>query len=315
MSALRPDLRVAVAGGGDSPERDVSLRSQAAVLRALGRAGVAALAFDPAQQPLMWLVDEGIDCVFNVLHGPGGEDGRLQGALDLLHMPYTGSGVRAAALAMDKVVSKLLLRHAGLPTPDWIALDAGAACPADPGLGWPLFVKPASQGSSVGMSRVDTPAGLPAAVTLARTVESRVIIEGYLPGPEYTVAVLAGNALPSIRIDTPRSFYDYDAKYHADTTRYTCPALTGDAESDLGRLALAAFDTLGCSGWGRVDFMVNSAGNAEVIEVNTVPGMTDHSLVPMAAAARGLDFSALCVAVLATVTIPVATLSEASRHG
>ncbi|MEM8984789.1 MAG: D-alanine--D-alanine ligase, partial [Pseudomonadota bacterium] len=214
---------------------------------------------------------------------------------------YTGCGVRASALAMDKVVSKLLFRHHGLPTPDWLDLASGADSPADPGLGWPVFVKPASQGSSVGMNRVDTPADLPAAVTAAREIEPRVLIEQCLPGPEFTVAVLGRRTLPSIRIDTPNRFYDYDAKYEATTTEYTCPALSGAAEQALQRLALAAFDTLGCEGWGRVDFMVDSSGEPSVIEVNTVPGMTDHSLVPMAAATDGIDFPTLCVAILDTV--------------
>ncbi len=292
--------RVAVAGGGDSEERDVSLASQAAVLAALQRSGVDAVAFDPSASALSWLDHERIDCVFNVLHGPGGEDGRLQGALDLLGIRYTGCGVRASALVMDKVVTKILLRHAGLPTPDWCALGLDDAVPADPGLGWPVFVKPASQGSSVGMSRVDEQAALPAAVARARAIEPRVLIETHLPGAEYTVAVLNDVALPSIRIETPHTFYDYAAKYTVDTTEYICPALDGAAEEDIRALALAAFQTLGCEGWGRVDFMADVDGAPSILEVNTSPGMTDHSLVPMAAQAAGLDFDALCLAVLAS---------------
>lgn len=306
--------RVAVAGGGNSPERDVSLKSQAAVLGALASQSVDALAFDPSRESLATLHELDVDCVFNVLHGPGGEDGCLQGALDLIDMPYTGSGVRASALAMDKIVSKILLRDAGLRTPDWVALDVGEACPADPGLGWPVFVKPASQGSSVGMTRVERAADLARAVATARRVEPRVIIERFLDGAEYTVSILDAEALPSIRIETPHVFYDYDAKYLADTTTYTCPALAGTKEAELAELALAAFATLGCGGWGRVDFMADATGTPYVIEVNTVPGMTDHSLVPMAAAARGYDFPSLCLAILATVPVRRPTTREV-RHG
>ncbi|MEL7535981.1 MAG: D-alanine--D-alanine ligase [Pseudomonadota bacterium] len=308
-------VRIAVAGGGDSPEREVSLRSQAAVLTALERAGINVVAYDPSEQSLDWLVNARIDCVFNVLHGPGGEDGRLQGALDLLGIPYTGCDVRASALAMDKVVSKLLFRHAELPTPDWVELGVNDAVPTDPNLGWPVFVKPASQGSSVGMSRVDEPADLAAAVDAARAVESRVLIESFVAGSEYTVTVLGRDVLPSIRIETPRVFYDYEAKYNADTTRYICPALTGAAEAELATLALAAFDALGCHGWGRVDFIADAAGAMQVIEVNTVPGMTDHSLVPMAAAARGMDFTELCLAILATAPIALPVPARANHGG
>ena len=315
MNGYGAGNRIAVCGGGDSAERDVSLASQSAVLAALAHTGVDAKPFDPARQPLAWLVDADIDCVFNVLHGPGGEDGQLQGALELLAVPYTGSGVRAAALAMDKIVSKVLFRHAGLPTPDWLALEATDPCPADPGLGWPVFVKPASQGSSVGMSRVDEPSGLATAVALARRIESRVIIERFVAGAEFTVSILDGVALPSIRIETPREFYDYEAKYHANSTRYVCPGATGARELELAELALAAFDTLGCHGWGRVDFITDAAGQAQLIEVNTVPGMTDHSLVPQAAKTHGLDFPALCLAILNTVPTAAVAAMEVTHGG
>ncbi|MEM1262330.1 MAG: D-alanine--D-alanine ligase [Pseudomonadota bacterium] len=301
MNGLRRFQRIAVAGGGTSAERTVSLNSQAAVVRALASRDYDVVAFDPAEQPMNWLTEQSIDCVFNVLHGPGGEDGQLQGALDTVGIAYTGCGVRGSALAMDKVVSKLLFRHHGLPTPEWHDLAGDADWPNDPGLGWPLFVKPASQGSSVGMNRVDEPADLAAAITAARAIESRVMIERCLPGPEFTVSVLGRRVLPSIRIETPNRFYDYDAKYEATTTEYICPALSGQAERTLGDLALAAFDALGCDGWGRVDFMTDSDGQPSIIEVNTVPGMTDHSLVPMAGAAVGLDFPSLCEAILDTV--------------
>ena len=291
--------RVAVLFGGRSAERAISLDSGTAVLQALQRAGVDARAVDPGETDFAHFLAAGFDRVCNVLHGPGGEDGVLQGALEWSGIPYTGSGVLASAITMDKQRSKVLVRDAGFETPAAIEIaprdDALAAAAT---IGYPLFVKPVSQGSSVGMQRVDSPATLARAVAAARDIEERVLLEAFVDGDEYTVAILGDEALPSIRIETPNVFYDYKAKYHADTTRYICPGIDGAADDALRDTALAIFRHLGCSGWGRVDFMTGADGLPQFIEVNTVPGMTSHSLVPMAANAVGLDFEALCLAIL-----------------
>lgn len=293
--------KVAVALGGTSSEREVSLDSGAAVLSSLIRRGVDAHAFDPAETGFREFLDGGVDRVWNVLHGPGGEDGVLQGALDWCSIPYTGCGVLASSLAMDKVLSKSLFRDAGLATPAWSLAgsddDLSAAADA---LGFPLIVKPVSQGSSVGMARVDDAGELTAAFAAAAAIESRVLLEAWVDGPEYTVSILDGVALPSICIETPRVFYDYVAKYEADTTRYTCPGLAESEETIYGRLALEAFELLGCSGWGRVDFMSGADGVPQILEVNTVPGMTSHSLVPKSAREIGMDFDTLCWRILET---------------
>ncbi|MEO0996261.1 MAG: D-alanine--D-alanine ligase [Pseudomonadota bacterium] len=294
--------RVAVMLGGSSSEREVSLDSGTGVLEALRRRGIDAHAFDPGRHDFTEFMTAGFDRVWNALHGPGGEDGVLQGALDWIGMPYTGSGVLASAIAMDKLRSKALFREAGLKTPRWRELAPGAdPRPAGAAVGYPLIVKPVSQGSSVGMQRVDDENELAAAVAAARAIEARVMLEQWLDGAEYTVSILARDLLPSIRIETPHTFYDYAAKYEAETTRYYCPGSDDEAlEARLKHRALAAFDVLGCSGWGRVDFLLDDAGVPQLIEVNTVPGMTSHSLVPMAAAAVDIDFDELCVRVLET---------------
>jgi len=280
--------RVAVLFGGDSSEREISLLSGNAVLEALKRRGVDAHAFDPRDAPLSDLIARGFERVWIALHGPGGEDGTLQGALEYLGVPYTGSGVMGSAIGMDKLRTKRLARAVGVATADFVVLsgaqDFAAALER---LKLPLIVKPATQGSSVGMSKVERAADLPAAYALAARLETLVFAEAWIAGPEYTVAILQERALPSIRIETPRTFYDYEAKYFRDDTRYFCPSgLSRSAEEHLASLALAAFEAAGASGWGRADFMMDAAGRPLLLEINTVPGMTSHSLVPMAARSR-----------------------------
>jgi D-alanine-D-alanine ligase len=292
--------KVAVLLGGKSAERPVSLNSGAMVLAALRRRGVDAHAFDPAERGLDTLVAQGFARAFIALHGRYGEDGTVQGALELLGIPYTGSGVLASALAMDKWRTKLLWHAAGVPTPrcELLSRDAvltGVAVR----LGLPLMVKPANEGSSIGMSKVSDAAQLEEAYALAVNYDSVVIAEQFIDGPELTVGILGGDALPVIRLETPREFYDYEAKYHAADTRYLIPCgLPPDAEGAIQREALRAFDVLGCRGWGRVDLMLDGAGKPQFLEVNTSPGMTDHSLVPMAARHTGLSFEDLCLRIL-----------------
>lgn len=292
--------RVAVMLGGDSSEREISLLSGNAVLAALGRRGVDAAAFDPRDRELTGVRD--FDRVWIALHGPGGEDGTLQGALEYLGIPYTGSGVMGSAIGMDKLRTKRLAHAVGVATADHVVLRSAADFElAVERLGVPLIVKPATQGSSVGMSKVDTAADLPAAYEAAARIESSVFAEPWITGKEYTVAVLQGRALPAIRIETPKQFYDYEAKYFRDDTRYFCPCgLSTPAEQHLANLAIAAFDAVGASGWGRADFMMDTTGRPLLLEINTIPGMTDHSLVPMAARQAGIDFDELVWRVLET---------------
>ena len=294
--------RVAVLYGGSSAEREISLLSGAAVLAALQGRGVDAHGFDPAQRELGELRRDGYARAWIALHGPGGEDGTAQGALEFLGIPYTGSGVTGSAIGMDKLRTKRLAGAVGVPTPEFIVLRTAADLDvALARLGLPMIVKPASQGSSVGMTRVETAADLPAAWHAATQHEPVAFAEPWITGGEYTVSILQGAALPSIRIETPRAFYDYEAKYLRDDTRYFCPAgLAADAERRLADLALAAFEVCGAEGWGRADFMMNAQGQALLLEINTVPGMTDHSLVPMAARAAGLDFGELVWRILET---------------
>ena len=294
--------RVAVMLGGGSSEREVSLDTGAAVLAALQSRGVDAHAWDPAENSIPEFAAAGFDRVWIALHGPGGEDGALQGALQWLDMPYTGSGVMASSLAMDKVRSKHLFRAAGLPTPAYSVIsDRAHAVLALDELGLPLILKPAGQGSSVGMSKVFEQNDLDEAVELALSFGEPAIAEECIVGDEVTVAVLQGEALPSIRIETPRVFYDYRAKYESERTKYVCPGTDSEAEERrYTGLAVAAFQELGCTGWGRVDFMTGSDGEPQILEVNTVPGMTSHSLVPMAAKQTGLEFDELCWRILET---------------
>jgi D-alanine-D-alanine ligase len=294
--------RVAVLFGGDSSEREISLLSGNAVLEALKRRGVDAHAFDPRDHSLGELISQRFERVWIALHGPGGEDGTLQGALEYLGIPYTGSGVMGSAIGMDKLRTKRLALAAGVPTADFVALrgpeDFEAALER---LKLPLIVKPATQGSSVGMSKVEKAQDLAAAFAAAAKLEAHVFAEPWIPGKEYTVAILKGEALPSIRIETPKTFYDYEAKYFRDDTRYYCPSgLPPAAEAHMAGLALAAFAAVDASGWGRADFMLDATGRPLLLEINTIPGMTSHSLVPMAARAVGIDFEELVWRVLET---------------
>ena len=293
---------VAVLYGGGSSEREISLLSGKAVLAALQRRGVNAQGFDPAQRPLAELLTLKIDRVWIALHGPGGEDGTVQGALEFLGVPYTGSGVHGSAIARDKLRSTRLAQAAEVATPEFVVLRTASDLDlALKRLGLPMIVKPASQGSSVGMARVERAEQLPEAWKSARRIEPMVFAEAWITGGEYTVAILQGAALPSIRIETPRSFYDYEAKYFRDDTRYFCPSgLATHAEQQLAKLALTSYEACAAEGWGRVDFMLDSAGKPLLLEINTVPGMTDHSLVPMAARAAGIDFDELVWRVLET---------------
>ncbi len=294
--------RVAVMMGGFSSERPVSLDTGAAVLNALKERGVDAHAWDPASNSLAEFAAAGFERAWIALHGPGGEDGALQGALEWLDTPYTGSGVMASAIAMDKVRSKHLFDAAGIPTPDYAVVRHHAdAIMAVEELGLPIILKPAGEGSSVGMSKVFEPEDLDGAVKLALKYGDVALAERCIVGDEITVAVLQGEALPSIRIETPRVFYDYRAKYESDRTQYHCPGTdNAELEKRYAELAVAAFGELGCSGWGRVDFMAGADGEPKVLEVNTVPGMTSHSLVPMAAKHAGVDFEELCWRILET---------------
>jgi D-alanine-D-alanine ligase len=294
--------RVAVLFGGDSSEREISLLSGNAVLAALTRRGVDAHAFDPRDRDLAQLLTQDFARVWIALHGPGGEDGTVQGALEYLGVPYTGSGVMGSAIGMDKLRTKRLALSVGVPTADFVVLTG----PQDFELAFerlklPLIVKPATQGSSVGMSKVERAADLPAAYAAAAQLETLVFAEPWISGKEYTVALLQERALPSIRIETPNTFYDYEAKYFRDDTRYFCPSgLPASMEAHLQALAQAAFEAAGASGWGRADFMMDVAGRPLLLEINTIPGMTSHSLVPMAAAAVGIDFEELVWRVLET---------------
>ncbi len=284
--------------GGRSGERPISLLSGARVLEALRGAGVEAEGFDPAQRPLEEL--RGFGRAFIALHGSLGEDGAIQGVLEWMGIPYTGSGVAASALAMDKWRSKLIWGAAGLPTPRFERVLPGADCAGLAArLGLPLMVKPAREGSSLGISKVKGEQDLPAALREALAHDEVVIAEQFIAGPEVTVGILGEEALPLIRLETPREFYDYEAKYLANDTRYLIPSgLPAATEARVQRLALEAFAALGCRGWGRVDFMLDRDLEPYLLELNTVPGMTDHSLVPMAARAVGLDFGQLSLRIL-----------------
>ncbi len=294
--------KVAVLMGGLSAEREVSLKSGAAVLEALRRRGVDAHEIDAGRDVLKQLDGKGFDRVFIALHGRWGEDGVIQGALDVLGLPYTGSGVLGSALAMDKLRSKQLWSAADIPTPGYALLEVDASLESVVvRVGLPLMVKPNREGSSLGMSKVNSVAELARARDVAANFDNQVLVERYIRGTELTVAILEHDELPLIRLETPRVFYDYTAKYESDTTRYICPSgLEPEREQALQRLAGKAFAVLGCSGWGRVDLILDAAGTPYFLEVNTVPGMTDHSLVPMAADHAGIEFDELVLRILAT---------------
>lgn len=300
MEAMTKYGKVAVLLGGRSAEREVSLKSGSAVLAALLRSGVDAHPFDPAVQSLQALSDDGFERVFIALHGRYGEDGTVQGALELLRIPYTGSGVLASALGMDKWRSKMLWQAAGLAVPDFVVLEEHSDWSAVvKKLGLPLFVKPANEGSSVGISKVKTQSELPAAFRAAAKHDKLVLAEKFIGAGEYTVAILGEQAFPVIKIETNNEFYDYEAKYLSNETRYLCPSdLTAQQEAAMQQLAKKSFALIGGSGWGRVDFLVDDSAKQYLLEVNTVPGMTDHSLVPMAARHAGMSFEQLVLNIL-----------------
>ena len=284
--------RIAVIAGGSSAERPVTLKRGQAVFDALESLGVDAQLVDPSEQDIDALRQ--FDLCFIALHGRGGEDGVIQGVLEYLGIRYTGSAVMASAIGMDKVKTKMLWCAASLPTPEFYVAGRN-----DRPLPFPLMVKPAHEGSSIGMRKVDSAEQLSAAIAEAEKFDTQVLVEQWVQGAEFTVAILGDQALPAIRLETPNSFYDYEAKYQANTTRYLCPCgLSADKEQELKTLALNAFREVGCRDWGRVDVMQDADGGFYLLEVNTVPGMTDHSLVPMAANAAGYSFAELVAEIL-----------------
>lgn len=298
--------KVAVLMGGWSAEREVSLRSGQAVLDALVRQGVDAHGINVTRETVVNDLQQGkFDRTFIVLHGPGGEDGVIQGFLEVLGIPYTGSGVMASALAMNKLHTKQMLQSYSLPTPAYSVLDEDTDFEyVVATLGLPLMVKPALEGSSIGMTRVEEAEQLKAAWQLASQFSGQVIAEQWIEGKEYTVAILGDEALPAIRLETPHAFYDYEAKYQTNDTQYICPCgLSAEEEAQLQRLAMAAFKAIDARGWGRVDILCDESGKAYVIELNTVPGMTDHSLVPMAAKAKSISFDELVWNILAQTMV------------
>jgi D-alanine-D-alanine ligase len=293
--------KVAVLMGGDSAEREISLRSGSAVLAALQQRGVDAHGIDAGADLLQQLAAGGFNRAFIMLHGRGGEDGVIQGALERIGLPYTGSGVLGSALGMDKYRTKALWRGLDLPTPESVLISDAADLEAAGSLGFPLMIKPSREGSSIGMTKVEDTQQLRQAWETARRYDASVLAERWIIGQEYTAALLQGEALPLIRLETPHTFYDYTAKYNAETTRYHCPCgLAPAQEAELQALCLQAFEAVGADGWGRVDLMLDEQQRPWLIEVNTVPGMTDHSLVPMSARAAGIEFDELVLRILAT---------------
>ena len=294
--------KVAVLMGGFSSEREVSLNSGRAVLAALLERGIDAHAFDPKEMPLSELKTQGFDCAFNILHGAYGEDGTIQGALTALGIPYTGCGVMASAIGMDKYRCKLLWKGLGLPVPDYAVLhDDTDFAAVEAQLGLPMFVKPAAEGSSVGVVKVKKAGQLPAVYAELKQYQGEIIAEAFIGGGEYTCAVLNGKALPSIRIVPATEFYNVEAKYQRNDTQYLCPSdLSAEDEQLMGELAVRAFEAIGGTGWGRIDFLKSETGKLYLLEANTLPGMTAHSLVPKAAKQSGLEFADLCIEVLKT---------------
>lgn len=294
--------RVAVLMGGSAAERKVSLKSGAAVFEALKNKGVNVVAIDVTGSPIAALAGQQIDRIFNIIHGRGGEDGVLQSVLEVMGIPYTGSGVLASALSMDKLRTKLCWQGYGLPTPVWHLLKSVEdldACIEK--LGFPVIVKPAQEGSSIGMSKAGNRDELVKALEVAAQYNCDVYAESWVVGKEYTVGLLDGEALPVIRLETPNAFYDYEAKYNANTTQYHCPCgLSTEQEKQLQKLAVKAGEVIGIKGWARVDVFIDDANQPQLIEINTVPGMTDHSLVPMAARQAGIGFDDLVWRILET---------------
>jgi len=293
--------KVAVMMGGSSAEREISLQSGQAVFEALQRQKVDAHIVDPRDDLMTQLATGNFDRVFIALHGRGGEDGLMQGLLETLELPYTGSGVLGSSLAMDKCRSKRIWQSHGLPTPAFVELNEDSDWQeVVEYLGLPLIIKPVRVGSSYGASKVKEISEMESAWRQAHEFDERVMAESWIEGGEYTAAVLGDEVLPMIRLETPREFYDYEAKYIADTTQYHCPCgLDADIENELGKLAFAAFEVLDASGWGRVDFMLDAEEKPWLIEVNTIPGMTSHSLVPMSAKQAGMSFDDLTLRILA----------------
>jgi len=316
MVDVRRFGRVALLMGGWSAEREISLKSGATVLAALESAGVDVTPVDVDRGIVSRLANERFDRAFIILHGRGGEDGQIQALLDLLAIPYTGTGMTGSAIGMDKLATKRMWQADGLPTPAWrLVTGVAEAEAAIETLGLPVMVKPVAEGSSVGISKVDHLEQMAGAFALAAE-HGAVMVEQFIRGEEYTVSVLGGRALPAIRLATPHEFYDFDAKYLADDTEYRIPCgLSEDAEREMKEIALAAFGSIGGRGWGRVDFLRDEAGNNWLIEVNTVPGMTDHSLVPMAAKAEGMDIQALCLAILEQTLTPTDEANASSPEG
>ncbi len=294
--------KVAVLMGGWSAERDISLMSGEAVLAGLRRRGVDAHKVDPRDGFQQVLLEGHFDRAWNALHGRGGEDGTVQGAMEMLGLPYTGSGVLGSAIGMDKVRSKQVFQSEGLGTPEFAVIREGdAPGPCAERIGYPMAVKPAQEGSSIGMTRVDAESGLADAIAKAREYDRTVLLERWIEGPEYTAGILGQVVLPLIRIEPTNEFYDYEAKYFSDETRYVIPCgLDAAAEAVCADAALRAFNAVGARGWGRVDMLLGSDGTPLVLEVNTLPGMTGHSLVPMAAARLGCDFDELVWRILET---------------
>ncbi|MBM3341132.1 MAG: D-alanine--D-alanine ligase [Betaproteobacteria bacterium] len=292
--------KVAVLMGGRSAEREISLRSGTMVLAALKRKGVDVHAFDPRDQGFEQLLAQRFSRVFNALHGRFGEDGTVQGALEVLGIPYTGSGVMASALAMDKWRTKLAWLATGIPTPMYELLSAESqAVDVVARLGLPLMVKPAHEGSSIGISKVESVEKFDAAYALAARHDGLVIAEKFIAGREITAAILGGEALPLVRIEAPQGNYDYHNKYFGEATKYHCPSgLPAELEASIRQTALRAFRIIGCEGWGRLDLMLDAQDQPWFLEVNTIPGMTDHSLVPIAARARGIAFDDLVLRIL-----------------
>ena len=292
--------KVAVLMGGWSAERDISLLSGSAVLKALQEKGVDAHGVDVDHDVAMVLEKGRFDRAFIALHGRGGEDGTIQGLLSAMDIPYTGSNILGSSLSMDKLRTKQIWKAVGLPTPDYWILDSEADCAeAINKIGLPLIVKPVLEGSSIGMSKVEKESELIPAWKKAKDCGGTVIAEHWVHGVEYTAAILSGDVLPMIRLETANVFYDYEAKYQSEDTKYICPCgLDADEEKYLALMVRKAFDAVGASGWGRVDFMIDQKKQPWLIEVNTVPGMTDHSLVPMAAKQAGIDFEKLVVEIL-----------------
>jgi len=294
--------KVAILMGGNSAEREISLETGTAIYDALIRSGVDAYLFDPSELSLFELKQKNFNRAFIALHGRGGEDGTIQGALQTMGIPYTGSGVLGSALCMNKAKSKLIWKASNLPTPKFLYIASDHELKEIPvELGFPVVIKPVSEGSSVGVSIVKNNEELTSAWQNARATDNEVIAEQWIDGDEYTATVLMDKVLPMIQLKTPREFYDYEAKYHVDTTEYLCPCgLDEDQESRLAKLVMDAFISLSASGWGRIDFMIDQEGNPWLIELNTVPGMTSHSLVPMSARQAGFSFEQLALMILYT---------------